>query len=447
MKKLAIAALLLLAGLTLQAADNKPWKHGRLTMSANHRFLQHTDGTPFFWLGDTGWLLPQRLNRDEVALYLQNCAELEFNVVQVQVLNDYPAYNTYGHSSDDEAYWRHMDYIVEQAEQRGIYIGMVCIWGSQVKRGALSVETARKYGEFLANRYKQRPNIVWIIGGDLRGDIKPEIWETLATSIRTIDPQHLMTFHPRGRFTSAWWWAGRDWIDLHMFQSGHRRYGQQMGSKDYIIPAGTEEDNWRFVQLTWGKDPDRPVIDGEPAYEDIPQGLHDPAQPRWQPADVRRYAYWSVFAGSCGHTYGHNSIMQFYRPGIPPAYGAETPWYDVLQAEGRTQMRHLKHLMLRFPYFERVPDSLIVADNGERYDRLMATRGNDYLLVYNYTGRQMTLDLTRISGVEEQVWWMNAADGTMQYIGRFPNRRLTFRPHNTADGVLIAFDAAKEYVK
>jgi hypothetical protein len=27
---------------------------------------------------------------------------------------------------------------------------------------------------------------------------------------------------------------------------------------------------------------------------------------------VRRYAYWSVFAGSCGHTYGHNAIMQFY---------------------------------------------------------------------------------------------------------------------------------------
>lgn len=65
----------------------------------------------------------------------------------------------------------------------------------------------------------------------------------------------------------------------------------------------------------------KPVIDGEPSYENIPIGLHDPSEGRWKAADVRRYAYWSVFAGSCGHTYGHNSIMQMLRPGIATGYG------------------------------------------------------------------------------------------------------------------------------
>ena len=40
----------------------------------------------------------------------------------------------------------------------------------------------------------------------------------------------------------------------------------------------------------------KPVLDAEPSYEGIPQGLHDPAQPRWRDCDVRRYGYWSVFA-------------------------------------------------------------------------------------------------------------------------------------------------------
>ena len=45
-----------------------------------------------------------------------------------------------------------------------------------------------------------------------------------------------------------------------------------------------------------------------------------------------------------------------------------------------------------FPFFERIPDqSVIAGNNGVRYERLIATRGNDYLLVYNYMGRPMDI--------------------------------------------------------
>ena len=448
---------LLLAG----QAKAAPWSHGPLKVSENHRFLMHADGTPFFLLGETAWLLPQKLDRDEVKFYLDAVQEAGYNMVQMQVLNALPSINVYGQLSyippqgndvDPAApatytYWDHVDYIIDEAARRDIYVGMVCVWGSQVKSGAMTEPLARDYGRFLALRYGPRPNIIWLMGGDIEGHIHPEVWQTMATTIKAIDQQHLMTYHPRGRTTSARWWSDAPWIDFHCFQSGHRRYGQRT-AKDrvYPIPDNTEEDSWQYVDSTWTHDPLRPVIDDEPVYEDIPQGLHDPAQPRWQACDVRRYAYWSVFAGSCGHSYGHNSIMQFLKPGQQAAYGAAKPWYVALRDPGFRQMCHLKRLMLALPYFERVPDQSVVLDNGSRYDRLAATRGNDYLLVYNYTARPMRLDLTRISGQTKRLWWMDAATGRLTYLGECPSRVQTFRPRDAADGVLIAIDADRDYL-
>ena len=319
----------------------------------------------------------------------------------------------------------------------------------------LSVEDAKKYGAFLANRYKNKPNIIWFMGGDIQGDIKPEVWNTLAKSIKSIDKNHLMTYHPRGRYTSAKWWSKTPWMDFHTFQSGHRKYGQRMGNADYPIPDNTEEDNWMYVDSTWAYKPIKPVLDAEPSYEDIPMGLHDKNEPRWQAWDVRRYAYWSVFAGSCGHTYGHNAIMQMLKPGYPTSYGDAgdvKTWYQALNDPGFNQMKYLKQLILTFPYFERVPDQSIIVENGKQYNRLIATRGNDYLLVYNYTSREMKLDLTKISGQKKNVWWYNVSNGELLYLGEFDSKVITFRPHKSIsagfidDGVLIAVDSNKGYI-
>ena len=324
---LSLLALLLCCSTSLPAQKAKtyiPWKNGKLVVSEEGRYLKHENGVPFFWLGETGWLMPQRLNRDEVSYYLNKCKDAGYNMVQVQVLNGVPSMNIYGQYSMTDGfkfkdinrkgiygYWDHMDYIIKSAASRGIYIGMVCIWGTPVEQGLMNEKEAVAYGKFLAERYKDEPNIIWMIGGDIRGDNKTEVWDALANSIRSIDKGHLMTFHPRGRTTSATWFNDREWLDFNMFQSGHRRYGQRNGDGDYPIEENTEEDNWRFVEASQAKTPLKPVIDDEPIYEDIPQGLHDPNETRWNQHDVRRYAYWSVFAGSFGHSYGHNDIMQF----------------------------------------------------------------------------------------------------------------------------------------
>ena len=474
MKKLSLIILLAVACCQLSVAQ-KPWDNGRLKVSDNQRYLQFENGKPFFWLGETGWLLPERLDRAEAQYYLQKCHAAGYNMVQIQVLDGVPSYNIYGapshqmqkgaerkvswtnmgQSADGYGYWDHLDYIISLAEQNGIYIGMVAIWGGLVKEGLLDVNGAKAYGKFLAERYKNRPNIIWMMGGDIQGDIRPEVWEALATTIKSIDKNHLMTYHPRGRYTSAKWWSKAKWLDFHMFQSGHRKYGQRMGNKDYPIPDNTEEDNWMYVDSTWAYKPMKPVLDDEPSYEDIPKGLHDPNEARWQDYDVRRYAYWSVFAGSCGHSYGHNAIMQMLKPGYPTSYGsdgAEKSWYQALNDPGFRQMKHLKNLILSFPYFERIPDqSVIAGKNGTKYNRLLATRGNDYILIYNYNSVPMKVDLTKVTGEKKNVWWFDAATGKLTYIGEFDNKVITFSQQNPHygipnDGVLIAVDASKNYL-
>ena len=462
---LGIILLFLLISTTLSAAK-LPWDNGKLVVSENHRYLQHENGTPFFWLGDTGWLLPERLNRDEAEFYLNECSKNGYNVIQVQTINDVPAYNIYGQSSMPEGfdfkninkkevygYWDHMDYIIKMAEKKGIYIGMVCIWGGLVNAGQMDVKQAQAYGKFLGERYKNSPNIIWFIGGDIRGDIKTEVWETLANSIKAVDENHLMTYHPRGRTCSSTWFNNALWLDFNMFQSGHRRYGQRKGDGDYTIAENTEEDNWRYAEKSLALSPIKPVIDGEPAYEDIPQGLHDFNEVKWNANDVRRYAYWSVFAGSFGHTYGHNSIMQFYKPGVLGSYGAKRAWYDCLEDPGYVQMKYLKKLILAFPFTERIPDqSIIAGQNGERYDRAIATRGNDYLLVYNYTARPMQIDLSKISGAKKNCWWLNPKNGELLFIGEFDGSKITNFALDVAynsgnDRVLIAIDSTKDYLK
>jgi hypothetical protein len=468
MKKLILRTFIFLSVIaTAQTKISKlPWANGKLMVSENHRYLQFENGTPFFWLGDTGWLLPERLDRSEAEFYLDQCSKKGFNVVQVQTMNGAPSYNCYGHSSlpygfdfkdinkkGVYGYWDHMDYIIKTAEKKGIFIGMTCLWGGEVSSGRVTVEDAKAYGKFLGERYKNSPNIIWFIGGDIRGDVKPEVWEALATSIKSVDKDHLMTFHPRGRTCSATWFNNAKWLDFNMFQSGHRRYGQRNGDGDYTIAENTEEDNWRYVDKSLAMKPLKPVIDGEPAYEDIPQGLHDFNETRWNANDVRRYAYWSVFAGSFGHTYGHNSIMQFMKPGVSGSFGAKRYWYDCLEDPGYNQMKYLKALMLSFPFFERVPDqSIIAGQNGERYDRAIATRGNDYLLVYNYSGRPMKIDLSKISGTKKNCWWFNPKNGDLQFLGEFDGNKITDFQIDAAyesgnDRVLIAVDSAKDYIK
>src|SRR6266542_4366724 len=71
----------------------------RLKISANHRYFTDQNGNPFFWLGDTGWLLFSKLTREEADQYLEDRRQKGFTVIQVMVLHTVAAVNVYGDSA------------------------------------------------------------------------------------------------------------------------------------------------------------------------------------------------------------------------------------------------------------------------------------------------------------------------------------------------------------
>ena len=165
-KSLFIAAFMLLATTMANAAKKtiyKPWSNGKLKVSANQRYLIHENGTPFFWLGNTAWLLPERLNRDEAEYFLAKERELGYNVEQIQVLNAIPTFNVYGQQANNKefdfskvskpgvyGYWEHLDYIIDRAADNGINIAMDCIWVSIISK--MDVKKAAAYGKLLGER-------------------------------------------------------------------------------------------------------------------------------------------------------------------------------------------------------------------------------------------------------------------------------------------------------
>src|SRR4051812_20543627 len=382
----------LLSGPFLANAQIAPKK---LKVSENGRFFTDEKGNPFFWLGDTGWLLFSKLTREEAVQYLEDRRKKGFNVIQAMVLHSLAAVNVYGDSalvkknvahpntttgnaSSDPAqydYWDHMDYIIDVAAQKGLFMGLVPVWGTNVKNGWVSQGDAAVYAKWLADRYKDKPNVIWLNGGDIKGSDSINTWNVIGSTIRQTDPGHLITFHPFGRTTSSEWFHKAAWLDFNMFQSGHRSYDLDTAADEHRFGP----DNYKFLKIDYNLTPVKPSLDGEPSYELIPYGLHDTTKPYWNANDVRRYAYWSVFAGAAGHTYGHNSIMQMHKPTDKgSAYGSKKYWYQALNDSGASQMVYLKKLMLSKPYFERLPDQSLVAGQGEKYNYIAATRGPGY---------------------------------------------------------------------
>ena len=182
------------------------------------------------------------------------------------------------------------------------------------------------------------------------------------------------------------------------------------------------EDTFRYIERVANCGNVKPVLDGEPSYEHIPHGLHDPSQPFWQDYDVRRFAYWSVLAGAAGFTYGHSSIMQFYTgDGTEPgAYGCTVNWKDAIHAPGGDNMSKMAALMRSVDFTKgKAAQHLLAYKQGQRYSRILAYAGDDYALFYDYAGRDIELNPHPLPGKAVDAWWFDPVSGTESYIGKF----------------------------
>ena len=430
------------------ASPNKP-----LRVSSNNRYLVHEDGRPFFFLGDTAWELFHRLNREEADRYLHNRATNGFTVIQAVVLAELDGLKTpnpYGDlpfltedsSKPNEKYFQHVDYIVNKAESLGLYVGMLPTWGDKVGNYGkyfFSEDNARAYGRYLGKRYRNKP-IIWILGGDRPPDVTAEIWTEMALGIKEGDGgRNLMTYHPFGGGHSSVAFHYSDWLDFNMVQSGHN----------------PTSHNHARIQLDYNLRPPKPCMDGEPAYEYPPDAI--PTNRPVGALEVRRRAYWALFSGAHGHTYGTHPIWQMYAPPRTPLWDVKTPWFDSMDLPGVKQLAHVKALLFSRPYLTRIPDQTVIYSGlrgGLEYVSATrdGTRGrNDatYIMAYFPQDASITFKTERLSGKTIRGWWLNPRDGSVKSIGEFPKeKRMEFHPptrSNTDDWVLVLDDASKNY--
>lgn len=423
-----------------------------LKVSANRRYLVTSDDQPFFWLGDTAWEMLHRLNKEEARLYLEDRASKGFNVVQTVILAELDGLETPNANGDkplinqdptqpNEAYFQFVDEVIELAGELGIYIALLPTWGDKFNKAwghgpeVFSVDNAEIYGAYLGRRYQSDSNIIWVMGGDRipTEERHYNIVRAMARGIRQHDRQHLMTYHPKGGQIASDWFGQDDWLDINMFQTRHQSHFKE----------------YKFTRRALAAKPIRPVIDGEPGYENIPNLLNKWNLKRLDDADVRKSAYWNMFAGAAGHTYGCNEIWQMYDHGRVPKFGAHLPWHKAIHLAGSYQMGMMKKL------FESLPWQNLRNDQSVLFPRLFATfqsilamvsSNKDVMLVYSPRGNSFGLKLNVLNAETVNAFWFDPAEGTTQEAGQYSRHKTVwFKPKKNKrakDAVLVVVDGS-----
>jgi len=340
-------------------------KHGRLRVAADERHLEHTDGTPFFWLGDTWWMgftkrLPwpagfQELTADRVAK--------GFSLVQIVagLYPDMPPFDERGANeagfpwdpefkSINPSYFDMADLRIAHMVRSGLVPCIVGMWGYFLAVGGQ--EMVEKHWRNLVARYAAYP-VVWCAAGEAtmtyylnrpkdKQDAAQRLakaqatWSEVVRSIRAADPYgNPITIHPT-RF-------GREQVDdpsvldLEMLQTGHGGYLTLSANINTLTDA-------------LSRDPKMPVFVSEVCYEGIMESCRE---------EIQRFLFWSsMLTGACGHTYGANGIWQvntrekpFGKSPHGTAWG-NLPWEDAYQLAGSAQLGLGKKLLERYPWHQ-----------------------------------------------------------------------------------------------
>ena len=457
MKKIILLIALFIFCVAPIAAQSLP----RLQVSPDGHYLQTADGKPFFYLGDTAWELIHRLDRNEADTYLKLRQAQGYNVVQTVVLSEFDGLNTpnaYGDrpfkennpymldtkEGEQNDYWDHIEYIIKQANARGLYVALLPTWGHywNDEKSFFDEKSAAEYGRYMATRYGKY-NIIWVLGGDRnpKDYSKQAIIRSMAEAIRKTDNRNLMTYHPAGWQSSATWFHNDEWLDFNSRQSGHQ--------KEYNSHIKTYEN--------YLLSPAKPVADIEPLYE-VKLKEYDAEAGGYSTADnARRSIYWAAFYGACGVAYGHNCVWQMYDPknGYAPKYDAATTWLQTIKDGAGAEIPILKNIFYSRPFFSRrpAPELLVKEDGvpgeGTRHIAAIMDTNGSYAMVYNPGGHSFSIKGNLLKAEKLVTWWFDPKSGKVEKIGKIKNKEnLRFTPPTpniVKDWVLVVDDAAKKY--
>lgn len=409
-----------------------------LRVSSNGRSLEYENGKAFFWLGDTGWELLHRLDKSEVNYYLETRARQGFNVIQLVVIPELNGLSTPNRLGDlplvdfdlgrpNEKYFQFVDYVVDKAASLGLFVAMMPSWGDawnvqphSFNRAYFTVENSFAFGKYIGSRYKNQWNIVWVMGGDRNPETSTH-YAIIRSEVKGIKEgdggKHLMTYHPGGDCSSASFFHEDKWLDFNMTQTGH---------SDRRVPT------YLYSLNNYVMNPVKPCLDGEPRYEDLPvkfwemkldssymknpYTIADSQTPYgyFNDYDVRTAAYWSVFSGACGHTYGNGSVWCFWQKGVFAPIAIKHSWQKAMNSPGGIQMGYLRTLMEQFGIDKFSPDRNAITNNsfaGQNYNAAIRAKDGSSTLIYSPAGEKFKVSLTKIKEGKVFATWFNPREG------------------------------------
>jgi len=404
------------------------------------QYLVDQKGRPFFWAGEAAWSLIVQLSLEDARAYLDDRQDKGVNVLMVNLVenkfaSNAPA-NRAGHrpfgskpfTEFNEAYFAHVDAVLREAGARGImvllapaYLGYGCGdegFCSDVKR--TSGAEMRAWGRYLGERYGSFPNLMWLIGGDADPTPVQGKLSELVSGIRERDSAHLMSAHNAPESFATSHWQNASWLTVNNV------YTYQQAAYAWALDARKE-----------GK----PFFLAESTYENE----HDAS-----PQALRAQAYWAILSGAMGHIFGNCPLWHF---DSSTKFCDSRGWRSQLNSPGSKSMQFLRKLFTSRAWQDLVPDadhSTLTAGFGEEgeadYAAGALTVDRETFIAYLPSARQITVDLTRLSGTQVSVTWFDPAQGTAQGKSTLAGKKtVTLSPPRAGDWVLILDDSARGF--
>ena len=336
------------------AGENPLYAHGGfLKVSENRRHLTYSDGTPFFWLGDTWWSCPSHLvpfegssNPEYPSMFKTLIDKREaqgYTVVQMCfqrfMENEIPDLNWQEAMCRPEMWkesaikrWQEADRYMTYANDAGI----IPVIGLAFSRGldSGSVDDWKRTWRYVVARLGSY-GVTWLIGGELSGggpDKSAKLHQkamAIGAAIKETDPyQRAMSIHP-GHWSrdseDAW---HEEWLDFIMIQGGH---GGWVRVDIYMEPYNSEAG--------------KPVLECECHYERINSARWTKQLGTITEDEVRMTAYRAIQCGSFGYTYGAQGLWyptQNENDMKQSEWGEVIPWWKAIDLPGGEQMKHLR---------------------------------------------------------------------------------------------------------
>lgn len=432
-----------------KAGDTELDRRGAPVAAPGSRHFQHPGGKPWFFLSDTAWNGALLSTQDEWEDYLAARAAQRFTAVQFVTTqwragrrdeNGRVAFKVdQGRLSLHPAFFQRLDQRVAAIRRHGLVPVPVLLWAltSRDKESpgeSLDPRLAIQLARHINARYSAY-GAMWFLGGD--GDYRGAHAARWTEIGRAVFPPDLdrrpVSLHPRG--TQDPWPGLKDepWLDFLTYQSGH----------------GDSPAKWRW-QVEQGLaagarlDPPRPVLDAEPDYEGH---IAYNSKKVITDSTVRRAVYSSLLsAPPAGITYGAHGVWFWSRKAeVPldhPNSGVALPWRDCLAYPGAAQMKILRDLYDRFPWWTLRADTKMAASHkpdAQFSNPIQCQRSEDgkTALVYLPANPAFQLDLSSFRGALKAEW-LDPRTGAATPAGKHkPTPAVEFKTPGPGDWLLL----------